>query len=132
MSVFFASISGIALGLLLIIGVLSMVMNEVSGGKDNIRFMFPFAFIPVVYVLLAAFSVEFFYGIAKCVMFGEPVFLIPSIACNVPKEKRKVFYILKYVIAVFVLISFIVGGLSKTLWTVLDFAYIVTSIALLV
>lgn len=123
---------GITLGLLLTVGILGLVEFQTEGGKQMPKVFVFFSFIPIIYVVLAAFKIDFFYGIAKGVMFLDPIFLIPSLAQNNPKQKRKMFYILKYVIAVFVLISFIVGGLSKTLWTVLDFAYIVTSIALLV
>ena len=126
------SFSGIALGLLLIIGIFGLVEFQTEGGKQMPKVLLFFSFIPIVYVILAAFKVEFFYGITKAVMVGDPIFLIPSLAQNNPKQKRKMFYILKYAICVFVLLSLIIGGLNQVVWIVVDWIYVCITIALLI
>lgn len=126
------SIGGIALGLLLIVGIFGLVEFQTEGGKQMPKVLLFFSFIPIICVVLAAFKVEFFYGIAKAVMFIDPVFLIPSLAQNNPKQKRKCFYILKYIICAFVLLSLITGGLNQIIWIIVDWVYVCTTIALLI
>lgn len=123
---------GITLGLLLTVGILGLVEFQTEGGKQMPKVFVFFSFIPIIYVVLAAFKIDFFYGIAKGVMFLDPIFLIPSLAQNNPKQKRKMFYILKYVICVFVLLSLIIGGLNQVVWIVVDWIYVCITIALLI